>query len=270
MPQKSQITEDMVKLIVKNLLLDQALLKDAISESGIEIVPKQSTPTHNKEITEESVTCSLLKNEIFMKNLIAKLTYALLASEDFHSAIEMQIEEKVNEKLKKACEKMKENTKIQEEKLEELSQYSRRNCLLIHGIKKEKNESTNEVVKDFFGKYLKININDYDVDRTQRLVSKPIGSTLSEKERIPPIIVKFTRLDLKQLIYSSKKLLAKQPFLITECLTTTRMSCINLLKDLWSKGKILSCWTLVGAIFYTKEPSGTKLRIKSVFDPNIA
>ena len=113
-----------------------------------------------------------------------------------------------------------------------------------------------------------------DVDRTHRLVSKPIGTgnTFSkEKERIPPIIVKFTRHDLKQLIYSSKKLLAKQPFLITECLTTTRMSCIiNLLKDLRSKGKILSYWTLDGAIFYTKEPSGIKLRIKSVFDPNIA
>ena len=57
-----------------------------------------------------------------MKNLIDKLTTALLASEDFHSATEMQIEEKVNEKLKKACEKMKKNTKNLEEKLEELSQ----------------------------------------------------------------------------------------------------------------------------------------------------
>ena len=111
MPQKSQIIEDMVKPIVKNLLLDPTLLKDAISESGIEIVPKQSTPTHNKEITEESVTCSLVKNEIFMKNIIAKLTTALLASEDFHSAIEMQMEEKVNEKFKKACEKMKKTPK---------------------------------------------------------------------------------------------------------------------------------------------------------------
>ena len=138
MPQKSQLTEDMVKPIVKNLLLDPRLLKDAISESGIEIVPKQSTPTHNKEIIEESVTCSLVKNEIFMKNLIAKLTPALLASEEFHTAIEMQIEKKVNEKLKKACEKMKENTKNLEEKLEELP-HSRRNCLLIHGLKKEKN-----------------------------------------------------------------------------------------------------------------------------------
>ena len=71
MPQKSQITEDMVTPIVKNLLLDPTLLKNAISESGIEIAPKQSTPTHNKKITEESVTCSLVKNEIFMKNLIA-------------------------------------------------------------------------------------------------------------------------------------------------------------------------------------------------------
>ena len=149
------------------------------------------------------------KNEMFMKNLTAKLMTALLASEDFHIAIEMRIEKKVNEKLKKAHKKMKENTKNLEEKLEELSQYSRRNCLLIHGIKKEKNENTNEVVKDFFGKYLKIHINDHDVDRTHRLVSKPTGNTLSkERQRIAPIIVKFTRHDQKQLIHSSKKLLA--------------------------------------------------------------
>ena len=76
-------------------------------------------------------------------------------------------------------------------------------------LKKKRNENTNEVVKEFFGKYLKIDINDYDVDRTYRLVSKPTGNTLSkEKERTSPIIVKFTRYDLKQLIYSSKKLLA--------------------------------------------------------------
>ena len=57
----------------------------------------------------------------------------------------MQIEEKVNQKLNKACKKMQKNTKNPEEKLEELSQYSRRNCLLIHGIKKGKNENTDEV-----------------------------------------------------------------------------------------------------------------------------
>ena len=59
MSQKSQITEDPVKPIFKNLLLDPTLSKDAISESGIKIVPKQNTPTHNKEITEESVTFPL-------------------------------------------------------------------------------------------------------------------------------------------------------------------------------------------------------------------
>ena len=44
MPQRIQITEDMVKPIVKNLLLDPTLLKDAISESGIEIVPQPKYP----------------------------------------------------------------------------------------------------------------------------------------------------------------------------------------------------------------------------------
>ena len=77
MPQKNQITEDMVKPITKNLLLGPTILKDVISESGIEIVPKQSIPTHNIGITEESVTCSFVNNEIFMKNLIAKVTSLL-------------------------------------------------------------------------------------------------------------------------------------------------------------------------------------------------
>ena len=100
------------------------------------------------------------------------------------------------------------------------------------------------------------------MDRTHGLVSKPTGDTLSKKkEKILPIIVKFTRHDLKPLIHSLKKLLAKEPFLITECLITTRITCINLLKDLSSKSKIFSYWTLDGAIFCTKEPSGVKLRI---------
>ena len=91
-----------------------------------------------------------------------------------------------------------------------------------------------------------------------------------EKQKVPPIIVKFSRHDVKQMIYRLKKLLAKQPFLITECPIAPTTTCINKLKDLRSKGKIFSHWSMDGNIFYTKVHNGMKSRVKSIFKPNLA
>ena len=114
-------------------------MKEAINETGINVGQNQNLFTHmknGKEINEENLASCLTENVPFMQRLIETLTDALLTNKDFHPAVELQLEQKVNEKVQKVCEKM--NAKIQtlEENYEDLAQYSRRNCLLLHGLMK--------------------------------------------------------------------------------------------------------------------------------------
>ena len=59
-------------------------------------------------------------------------------------------------------------------KLEDQLQYSRRNCLLVHGIEEETKEKTSDKVVKIFNKILKLSRN-----------------TRSNKKKSRPIIVKF-------------------------------------------------------------------------------
>ena len=92
----------------------------------------------------------------------------------------------------------------------ELEQYSRRNCLLIHGIPYVK-EDTDKVVLNFLKKKLDIKLEDNLIDRSHRL-----KSMTTTKNRPKPIIVKFVTHNDKDWVYCIKKKLKNQEYLITE------------------------------------------------------
>ena len=114
-----------------------------------------------------------------------------------------------------------------QEEFEKLAQYSRRNCLIIHGIEMKSGENTNEVCKNFFETSVGIKINSHDIDRSHRLGTFTTTLSASKTSRPnhvmnpkpKPIIIKFTRQDIKSEIYLAKRKLAETSFMITECLT---------------------------------------------------
>ena len=78
-------------------------------------------------------------------------------------------------------------TEMQKE-FEKLAQYSRHNCLIVHGrpIKMKKRENANEVCKTFFKTSLGIKINNHDIDesQTRRLNTTSSASTASRTNHI--------------------------------------------------------------------------------------
>ena len=59
---------------------------------------------------------------------------------------------KKNEKIKELEEKidiLTEKNKSLTSDVDELEQYSRRNCLLLHGVQENKNENTDDSLKDY-------------------------------------------------------------------------------------------------------------------------
>ena len=78
-------------------------------------------------------------------------------------------------------------------------QYSRRNCLLIHRVKKNEKEGTNEVVIEFLEKEMKEKLSANGIDRSHRLGKKQTGS------RPEPIFIKFARYNVRNVIFRKKE-----------------------------------------------------------------
>ena len=85
---------------------------------------------------------------------------------------ERKEKDKFIKELKKENSKLTEHVKDLEQKVDRQEQYSRRNCLLIHGIKEEKDEkdeNTDNIVTKFIQDDVQEEINIEDLDRTHRI-----------------------------------------------------------------------------------------------------
>ena len=148
---------------------------------------------------------------------------------------------------------------------ESLEQYSRRNCLLFHGLKEEENENTNNLIIKFIDEKLGLSIDEHDLDRSHRLGYRH-SSASAQTTKPRPIIVKFIRHDIKEKIFGTKKRLAGKPFLITESLTATRIRCIKKLQLLKRKNEICSYWTNDGSIYYMENALSKKVKVVSLLE----
>ena len=86
-----------------------------------------------------------------------------------------------------------------EKKADDQEQYSRRNCLLIHGLNETKTENRDEMVLEVINDKLNIEMSQISIDRSHRL-----GKRKRRKPRA--IIVKFTRYkDRKEAVFLLQK-----------------------------------------------------------------
>ena len=122
-----------------------------------------------------------------------------------------------------------------EKKIDRQELYSRRNCILIHGLKEEQNESTDDRVLELFREELNEDILLVDLDRTHRIRKKRHSS---RKPR--PVIVKFALYNIREKVFKSKKKLKGKNFSITENLTGYRM---NILNEAREKFGFKNVWT---------------------------
>ena len=126
--------------------------------------------------------------------------------------------------------------------LDRQEQYSRRNCLLIHGVDEVEGEDTDKLSIKALEEHLNQNIKPEDIDRSHRLGNpkKPI----KVKPRF--IILKFVRYNTRNTIYRNKKVLKGKGINMTESLTTERFKMLKKARELhgfvnvWSQdGKIM-------------------------------
>ena len=128
-----------------------------------------------------------------------------------------------------------------EQIIDRQEQYSRRNCILIYGVKEEQNEDTDNVVV----KLIKDNLEE-DVDLTELDRSHRIGKKKSNG-KARPIIVKFARYNVRRKVFYNKKKLKGKNISITESLTKYRMEKLQEARELYDRKNV---WTYDGRIMF--------------------
>ena len=111
----------------------------------------------------------------FIGLIATKISEIIMSNNTFKQiicdAVSLDLQEKIT-KLKDKIWLQNEKIKTLEESFENQAQYSRRNCLLIHGIVKKLNENTDETAIQIFKDYLGVNVTKSCIDRSQSKISK--------------------------------------------------------------------------------------------------
>ena len=150
--------------------------------------------------------------------------------------------EKDHEKKNKKISEVEKKVNSLESKLgdsvDELEQYSRRNCLLLHGVRELEGENKNDIIMKTMKEEIDIDIRQQDLDQKHRF-----GNTKVCKEgKSRPIIIKFSRYYVHSAVDKKKK-----KVLITERLTAKR---VGLLQEAQGKYRLRNIWTTDGRNLY--------------------
>ena len=132
--------------------------------------------------------------------------------------------EKIINGLQNDVSFLKERIDLLEKKSDDSEQYSRRNCLLVHGVEEQEQENTENIVLNVI-KELDIELSVKDLNRSHR-----IGKSSSKSKR-RPIIVKFISYNDRREIFNNKKRLKGTGLSITESLTAERMRQLKKARD---------------------------------------
>ena len=131
--------------------------------------------------------------------------------------------------------------------VDDLEQYGRRKCLVLHGLNNRQLPSPQQQYDEFLDKiistingYLKLNIQSDFIDIAHLLPSKT-GSSGKK-----PIIMKFVRSSDRNLVFRKKKLFANLGIAVTESLTKKRFALLKETQNLLGKENV---WTFNGTIF---------------------
>ena len=176
--------------------------------------------------------------------------------------------EKKDEEIAKLREELKETRT----RLDDLEQYSRKNCVNISGVPETAGETTSELVRDL-GTMLNVDISATDIVACHR-----IGRQTAGKPRT--IIVKFGRFDQRQELYAARRRLREvappaggrftsqqlEKIYIADNLTPHRQSVLYAARQLRRKDKLFAAWSDVGRLKVRVTRGGDTKIITSIDD----
>jgi regulator of replication initiation timing len=184
-----------------------------------------------------------------------------------------------NKSLKAEIVASKEKITLNANDINDLEQYSRRDCLEIRGIPQYKDEDTDDLVKKV-GELIDVNLRYDDISVSHRL-SNGIQTRDDgvQIKRVPSIIVKFTKRSDRDEFYQARKHLKgkttrdmgftrqpSQPIYISESLTRKNKDIFNTCLKAKKEFGFKFIWTNYGKTCLRKNSDSPVISIKSLDD----
>ena len=192
---------------------------------------------------------NVIRSEPILDQLVALIADAIVGqvTQHVYSSINHDLETKT-EKIKvleKQIKKFEKELDCIKYAQEEQEQYSRRSCLLVHGVPEQTEENTDDVALKLFKSKPELNIKETDIDRSHRITSKRHSSDNDTNPQPRALIVKFARYNIRQKVYAPKIKLKKTSIFIREHLTSARqgltwetLKCTSISKAWTNDGRI--------------------------------
>lgn len=187
-----------------------------------------------------------------MKNLVRETIKELLTDDLFVETVLKKINEKTKA-LEENLKQCKEKIELLETKMEDFKQKEKQNNICIYGIEQTDQENLTEKVLKVLNDKIKIPIKQDDVIKCHRI------GVNTRKQR--PVVVKFEKKQLRNLIIKNRKKLKGTNTFITEDLTKTRL---ELFREAQNKFEKKSVYTHEGNVFVIMGEE--KQKISSIAD----
>ena len=208
---------------------------------------------------------------------------AMLSDGDIRSMLRdvLGVEEREREiaELKEQVVAQKTVIEEQDQRLAELEQYSRRNCLNFTGIPETKDENTVQLAIDL-AKMANVKLEKGDLDRAHR-IGRPKVTTAGQSPATPrPLVVKYVSYLKREAVWFGRKDLkqAKPPrgstltegstknAYIQENLTRRNQEIMFLARQLKRAGKLWAVWSDGCVLKVKKSQQATTVRLNSKSD----
>ena len=145
-------------------------------------------------------------------------------------------------KLKDLVDSALERLAAAERKMDNLEQYSRSNCLIVHGCRDIPKEGKHLETEQYICNTLN---NHLTLESPLQVSDLDIAHVIPAKKGTP-IIIKFLRRYQRNEIYAKKRFLKNTGITITESLTKRRLQLLDAARLAFGNH---SCWTLKGEVY---------------------
>ena len=184
---------------------------------------------------------SNIKGECHLAGVAESISLMNEKFEDINKKFDNYEKEKEIKDLKEKVLILSNEKKGLEQIIDRQEQYSRRNCILIHGVKEEQNEDTDNVVVKLIKDSLEEDVDLTELDRSHRIGKKKSNG------KARSIIVKFARYNVRRKVFYNKKKLKGKNISITESLTKFLMEKLQEARELYDRKNV---WTYDGRIMF--------------------
>ena len=164
----------------------------------------------------------------------------------------------------------------QKQEINNIEQYSRRECLEIRGVPVQSGDNTNEIISNI-GEQIGVDIRDDDISISHRLAAD--NRNTNSSKRYPAIIVKFFRRTVRDQFYKARKnlrnissrdigitRLAESKIYISESLSQRNKKLFNKCLEAKKQLNYKFIWTMNGKIYLRKDECSPSICVANTSD----